>query len=237
MDIIKLGDECNGSSRNKPLHLQTQPANDDTVSIETASNTSLQITDIKQAVKNQNRVNIFINGKYDFSLDISQLVDFKLKVGQKLSKEELEKYHKASAYGKLYQRTLEWALTRPHSIKETKDYLYRKKAEKEDQEKILKTLQEKKYLNDEVFAKFYVENRFVKKGISRKRLQLELARKGVSKEIAEAAIASTDRTDEDEIKKIIAKKRNKYDDEKLIAYLTRQGFSYQLSKDLVLGTD
>lgn len=202
-----------------------------------SSRTHLQITNIKQAVKNENRVNIFIDGKYDFSLDISQLVDFKLKVGQKITEQDLEKYRKASSFGKLYQRTLEWVLTRPHSVKETRDYLFKKHAEKEDSAKIIKTLQEKSYLNDEAFARFYVENRFVKKGISKKRLELELTKKGIDRQIIEDTLASSERSDEEEIKKIIAKKRNKYDDEKLIAYLTRQGFSYQLSKDLVLGTD
>ena len=33
------------------------------------------ITDIKQGLKNPNRANIFVNGKFSFSLDISQIVD------------------------------------------------------------------------------------------------------------------------------------------------------------------
>ncbi len=220
MDIVSLNSECDDDSKSR-----------------LSSSTHLQITNIKQAVKNENRVNVFIDGKYDFSLDISQLVDFKLKVGQKITEQDLEKYRKASSFGKLYQRTLEWVLTRPHSVKETRDYLFKKHAEKEDSEKIIKTLQEKSYLNDEAFARFYAENRFVKKGISKKRLELELTKKGVDRQVIEDALAGSERSDEEEIKKIIAKKRNKYDDEKLIAYLTRQGFSYQLSKDLVLGTD
>ena len=70
------------------------------------------------------------------------------------------------------------------------------------------------------------------------RLKKELQQKGVSSEIIETTLAATNRTDETEIKKIIAKKRRQYaDDDKLIAYLTRQGFSYQLSKALVLETD
>ena len=35
------------------------------------------------------------------------------------------------------------------------------------------------------------------------------------------------------ILKIIEKKRAKYDDEKLVSYLCRQGFSYQLARNLV----
>ena len=237
MDIISLKDESvrhsDGRLRQREQAEASSPVT--TGRARRASGmlheTHLLVTDIKQAVKNQNRANIFIDGKYDFSLDIAQLVDFKLKVGQVLTEQDLEKYRKASKYGKLYQRTLEWVLTRPHSVRETKDYLFRKKAEKEDSEKILKTLEQKGYLNDETFAKFYVENRFVKKGISKKRLELELMKKGVDKTIIETAFSSSDRNDEDEIKKIIEKKKSKYNEEQMIRYLLGQGFSYDLIKN------
>ena len=42
---------------------------------------------------------------------------------------------------------------------------------------------------------------------------------------------------EEEIRKMIERKRKKYDDEKLISYLCRQGFDYQLVRNLVLGKD
>ena len=43
--------------------------------------------------------------------------------------------------------------------------------------------------------------------------------------------------EQEEIKKIIAKKRGKYNDEKLISYLCRQGFSFELARSLVLEKD
>ena len=96
---------------------------------------------------------------------------------------------------------------------------------------IVERLREKGYIDDKKFAEWYVENRFVKKGVSRKRLQVELIKKGISQEIIEEVLGG--RNDEEEIKKMIARKRGKYDDEKLIAYLCRQGFSYDLAKRLV----
>ncbi len=221
--------------------------------------TALVVTDIKQAVKNENRVNVFVNDKYSFSLDIAQLVDFKIKKGQVITEADLEKYQNASEFGKLYQRTLEWVLVRPRSTREVKDYLFKKsvqpikskdpktkktilkkptvdRAQFADQ--IINRLIEKGYLDDERFAKYYVENRFVKKGISKKRLQLELAKKGVAKEVIDQVLDI--RNDEEEIKKIIAKKANRYDEEKLINYLIRQGFPFETVRSLVrdfYGTD
>ena len=221
-----------------------------------------RITNIKQGVKNQNRVNVFVDGKYSFSLDISQVVDLKLKVGKVISDSELAEYRKASEFGKLYQRTLEWVLSRPHSIRETRDYLFRKTRSfskgalrgaspsltpserhssfsKKDvgmsslSNEIIERLIQKGYLDDYKFAEYYVENRFTKKGISKKRLALELTKKGISRDIIEQVLEETGRNDEEEILKIIAKKRAKYDDEKLIQYLCRQGFPFETSRNLV----
>ena len=84
------------------------------------------ITELRQGAKNPNRVNVFVDGKYTLSLDVAQVVDMGVKVGQTVTADELAEMKKASEYGKLYQRTLEWVLTRPHSVRETRDYLVRK---------------------------------------------------------------------------------------------------------------
>lgn len=193
------------------------------------------VTDIRQGVKNPNRANVFVDGRYAFSLDVAQIVDLKIKVGLEISEEDLEEYRKASEFGKLYQRALEWVLVRPRSEKEVYDYLYKKVYEKKIDKNyisiIIEKLKDKKYLDDAKFAEYYVENRFVKKGISRKRLKMELMKKGVTAETIDQVLDG--RNDEEEILKIIAKKRAKYDDEKLTQYLCRQGFSYQLAQSLV----
>lgn len=219
----------------------------------------LRVTDIKQAVKNENRVNVFVNNKYSFSLDIAQLVDFKIKKGQVITEPELEKFKNASEFGKLYQRTLEWVLVRSRSTREVKDYLFKKSIQPikskdpETKKTILKKptvdraqftdqiitrLIEKGYLDDERFAKYYVENRFVKKGISKKHLATELMKKGIEKDIIDQVLDV--RNDEEEIKKIIAKKSSRYDKDKMINYLIRQGFPFETVRNLVsdfYGTD
>ena len=218
------------------------------------------ITNLKQGVKNPNRVNVFVNSKYALSLDVVQVVDLGVKVGLEISEDGLVELKKASEYGKLYQRTLEWVLVRPRSVRETRDYLLRKlktsssgrssrpssrgsslrprsdcgcpsEDVSEFSESIIQRLLDKKYLDDYKFAEWYVENKFVKKGISKKRLKMELMKKGVAREIVDEVI--DDRDDEEEIRKVIAKKRAKYDDEKLMGYLVRQGFSYDLVKQVL----
>jgi len=94
-----------------------------------------KITDLRVGVRDENRVNVFLDGKFAFSLTIQQVSDFKLKRGSILSEDEIEKIQKASDFGKLFQRSLEYALSRPHSEKEIRDYLKRKKMKREIEQK------------------------------------------------------------------------------------------------------
>jgi regulatory protein len=208
----------------------------------------MKITDISIQAKNKDRVNVSVDGKYRFSLDVFQLGELGLKVGNDYTDEELVAFETESQFGKLYARALEYTLMRPHSAKEVRDYLWRKTRSvktrnkktgeiKERQgasqaiaDRVYDRLLEKGYIDDEKFTRFWVQNRNQTKGTSRRKLISELRSKGVEQTIIDEALANTDRSDETEIQKIIAKKRSKYDDEKLMHYLARQGFSYDAIK-------
>jgi SOS response regulatory protein OraA/RecX len=72
-----------------------------------------------------------------------------------------------------------------------------------------------------------VENRNVRKGSSLRKLSAELSTKGVERSIIEAVLSESDRSDNEEIDKIILKKAKRYDDrQKFVGYLARQGFSF-----------
>ena len=211
------------------------------------------ITKLTPGMRDKNRVNVFLDGRFAFSLDITQVVEYSVKVGQKINDERLAQLRKASEFGKLYQRTLEWTITRPHSIREARDYLRRRQYKRKqlnrqrakDEKKplpeiedevaqlVIDRLIEKKYLNDQKFAELYVENRYLRKGISQKRLKMEMLQKGVSPEIATAALEKIPRPEDEEILKVIAKKRRKYNDFQLVGYLVRQGFNFQKAKEAV----
>jgi regulatory protein len=186
-----------------------------------------------------------IDGKYRFSLDILQIGDLGIRVGKEYSEEELLALEEESQFGKLYTRTLEYCLMRPHSSREVKDYLYRKTRDtrtktgsikkgvsKELTDRVFERLSQKGYIDDEKFAKFWVENRNLKKGTSFRKLVAELRAKGVDQVIIEKYLSDSSRSDEDELRKVIAKKQGRYDDpQKFMQYLARQGFSYDDIKE------
>jgi len=204
----------------------------------------MKITGLTAQQKQANRVNVMVDGAYRFSLDVFQVADLGIRVGKEYSEEELVELETESQFGKLYGRALEFCMMRPHSSREMRDYLWRKTrttkyksrtGELKEREGVSQTvadrvfdrLCDKGYIDDEKFARFWVENRNQRKGSSSRKLRSELQAKGVESSIIDGALAVTLRTDEDELAKIVAKKRARYPDEqKFMQYLARQGFSY-----------
>ncbi len=207
------------------------------------------VTEIKEAVRDRDRLNIFIDSKFYCSLALQQVLDLHIKVGKKLSEDDLAELKKASEFGKLYQRALEYALTRPHSTKEMRDYLKRKTLDKKVRvkdrktgeykavtkegvsesliEPVMKRLCERGYIDDERFAQLWLENRSVAKGASMKKLKMELRTKGIAEDIIERCLQESPRDEREELRKTIARKSKRYaDEQKLIQYLVRQGFNY-----------
>jgi regulatory protein len=86
----------------------------------------MKITSMSAQVKNPDRVSICVDGKYGFSLEISQVVELGIKIGNEIDELDLEKYKKASDYGKIYFKALVYSLSRPHSIRELELYLMKK---------------------------------------------------------------------------------------------------------------
>jgi regulatory protein len=196
----------------------------------------MKITSIKQQVKNPDRVSIFIDGKYEFSLSLDELIKYKLKNNDELDQADIKKFKKLSADGKLRGRALEWLLNRPHSEREFKDYLYRKKAEAEQMENLVTEFSEKGYLDNAKFAIWFAELQ-ARRGKSDRAIRSELFKKGIGREVVEETMAGETRGEEERLKALIAKKqgasRYKNDPLKLTKYLTSQGFNYQLVKDLL----
>lgn len=186
------------------------------------------ISKISPAVKTPGRYNVFVDGAYTFSLDEVQLANLGLKKGQEIDEAELDKLKSESGFGKNYIRALDLISRRLRSEREIRDYAFRKQWTKENTERVIERLRVHGYLNDQRFAEAFVRSRANLRNYSKRRMMLELRKKGISSTIIEQVLADSDEFDElSALQNLIAKKRSHYENEqKLIAYLARQGFSY-----------
>lgn len=220
---------------------------------------TLKVTKISQQLKRQERYSIYINEKYCLSLSEYQLVGSGIRVGKEYKSEELEDLKNESAFGKAYERALNYVMIRPRSKKEIEDYLVRafmypkpksyvdkngerhfiKQQVNKDQvrlmnERVISRLHEKGYINDEAFAKAWVQSRQLNKKSSRRKLEQELRAKAISTEIITAVMREQGDYEKENLEVVIAKKQrlSKYQDiQKFTQYLLRQGFNYEDIKD------
>lgn len=188
----------------------------------------MKITALKAQVKNAERVSIFVDGKYMFSLTINEVIEYKLKKDLEVTEADIETYKKLSADGKLRARAYEWLMGRPHSTKELRDYLFKKKTDKDLQAKLISEFTDKGILSDQRFAEWSVE-RLERKNKSQRAIISELRAKGIDTTIIQSVVGSGDSKDAQQLVTLLAKlqSRPRYtDQQKLIAYLLSKGYRY-----------
>jgi regulatory protein len=193
----------------------------------------VKISAIKQQVKRRDRYSIYGDGKYLFSFSESELLSSGIKIGQELDESNLNELKGKAVLDKAYDRSLNLISHRLRSEWELRDYLKRKDYDEDVQEATVSRLRDRGYINDAEFARRWVENRRLLKATSKRRLAQELRQKRISDEIINQTLEA-DETDELEVLKDLVdrkRKQTKYqDDLKLMQYLARQGFSYDLIK-------
>ncbi len=191
------------------------------------------ITALRYQKRNKDRVNVYLDGRFAFALPAMEAA--RLHKGQELSDEEIERLQRVDLEQKAYDRALRFLGYRPRSIAEVERYLRRHHVDESIIQQVIKRLQRVGYLDDDAFARFWVENRqqFNPRGIHALRQELRL--KGVATEVIEEAIGLA-AVDEEELAYRSASSRARrwraLDRpsfwRKAGSYLARRGFSYDI---------
>lgn len=194
----------------------------------------MRITAIKPQVKREGRYSVYVDGAYAFSLSAEALLETEYITGQELSGVELAEAKAQSQVDKAYNLALAYVARRMRSRGELQDYFRRKQYDPALGDQIIAKLVRLGFVDDTEFARRWVENRRLLRAMSTKKLRLELRTKHIADSIIRQVLAD-DETDERQLLHgLVEKKRRQtryQDDQKLIAYLARQGFNYDDIKD------
>ena len=200
------------------------------------------ITMIEQQVKNNKRYNLYINEKYAFSVHEDILIAHQLYKGKEIDNNYYYELMQAEEKNKLWQKALRYLSIKSRSTYEVQQYLTRKGFEEGLIREVLSSLQEKQFLNDELYSEQFINARNTHNPKGKKLLAYELKRKGINSSTISSSLLDFDEEKELELaKELVNKKngRNLKDDDwaktkaKLARYLERRGFSYHtISKAL-----
>jgi regulatory protein len=195
-----------------------------------------EITALRLQKKNQQRVNVHLDGKYAFGLQAS--VAASLKVGQRLSPEEVDQLQRRDAAEVAYDRALNYLSYRPRSRAEIEAYLKRRRVPPITIQTVMDRLVGAGLLDDEAFAQYWVENRehFRPRGI--RSLRFELRQKGVPDTVIDKAITNIDETESAyRAGRERARRLRRLDYQefrrRLGGFLQRRGFGYDVVKVIV----
>ena len=208
------------------------------------------VSKLEYQKRDPNRVNLFIEGKFFCGISLDTLAKEALYEGLNIEEETLDRIIKEELRTRFLSRVLEYISKSPKTEFQIKRYLNELKFKKKDSwykrdividwegmfNDILGKLKGLKYIDDENYARMFVQSRMRVKPRGKSVLISELISKGVSKDIAQMVC---DEEIEDEYELLRKTFRKKYkerkldkNDNKMISYLYRKGFSWDLIERL-----
>jgi len=202
-----------------------------------------EITSLRFQKGNQERVNVYLEGEYAFALPAIEAA--KLRKGQFLSDEEIHALQAVDLEAKAFDRAIRFLGVRPRSEWEVRQNLRRYRPRGGETlteaqiEQVIERLQTRQYLNDEEFARYWVEQRNQFKPRSPQALRYELRRKGVAAQIVDSII---EQETDPRSAALDAARRQAYRwhtleeaefQKKMAALLQRRGFRWEIIRDVI----
>ncbi|HKC04864.1 MAG TPA: RecX family transcriptional regulator [Patescibacteria group bacterium] len=179
-------------------------------------------------------MNVYLDDKFGFGIDLDNFVLLHLKVDQELTDAEVIEVVKKAEFQKTWEKLLRFAMVRPRSEKEVTDYFRRKKIHESMHQELLEKLKHFELLDDLKFAKWWVEQRGNFKPKPARILKIELTQKGIVKEIIENVMGETVVDEEKMAKDLIERKAYKWKNleprvakQKMSQYLAGKGFGWE----------
>ncbi|SRR5690606_7054142 len=191
------------------------------------------VTALQLQKHNKERVNLFLDGEYAFAISLTAAMG--LRKGQALSPAQVAELRDEGESNLAYHQALRYLGMRPRSEQEVVTYLRRKGYDDQLIEAVTSKLGEQGYVDDEAFARFWVENRNRFRPRSKRALAYELRQKGVDREDIDSALAPQD--DEAAAWDAVQPKLERWAGlpqeefkQKLLGFLARRGFSYGVGR-------
>ena len=197
-----------------------------------------QITSLQFQKHTDERVNVYLDGKY--ALALPALEAAQLKVGQILTDADLDRLRQLDTASKAYDRAVQYLAVRPRSTAEVRRRLQEAEIDEEAIEVAIARLTEQGYLNDAEFARYWVENRQRFKPKGEQALRQELRRAGVDSEAIDETLSDLDTSEaayaaampKAERLRALAEQDPSAFKQKLGNFLLRRGFSYDVVREV-----
>jgi regulatory protein len=194
------------------------------------------ITALRFQKRNKDRVNVYLDGQFAFGLAAIEAA--RLEIGQALHDADIARLQKQDEVERAYERALNFLSYRPRSEAEVRRNLSKKNVEKEVADLVVERLTRAGLLDDEGFARYWVENRLQFKPRGARALRQELWEKGVPEAVISQALEGFDeeaaaREAAEKGARRLARLEPRDFRRKLQSHMGRKGFSFAVIEPLI----
>lgn len=174
---------------------------------------------------------LFLDGEFVCNIDTETLLKFRVRPGEELSDEQLRGLICAGDRRRAEEKALFLLEHRSHSQKELADKISRVTS-REAAEAAARRMAELGLVDDEAYARSFAAELLGRKGLSASRARQELLRRGIARDLAEAAVEEAAPDPVEKIRELVGKKYSAAlgDDEKArrraVAALQRLGYRW-----------
>lgn len=200
-----------------------------------------KITKIEIQKRNKERVNLFLNHEYAFSLSAELVYKEGLKVNADIDSEKLKILAERESFIRCKESALRIIERSYKTEKEMRDKLRLKEYEDNSINKTIEFLKEYNFINDINYAKAFISDKLSSAGSQK--IKYALTQKGICKEIIDEELSKLNKDNEKNTAFNIAKKKfdllkKKENDNykisgKLYRYLVSKGYGYDVINDVV----
>jgi regulatory protein len=202
----------------------------------------MAITDIQRQKRNENRLSIYIDGKYAFSLDYDTLAAAALHIGDEVSDELRAKLVERDGFARARDYAYSLLSYRNRTAHEIRERLGEKGFERALVERVVALLRDKGFVDDMAFAIKWIDDVCASRPMGRLRIEHELRRRRVADRIIEDACDlrvpfETERKlaerAADRRMRVLAGRPREEAMRKLASFLRSRGFDFDIIRDLM----
>jgi regulatory protein len=155
-----------------------------------------RITAIETQARRPQRRSVFVDGEFLAGVDLEAVAALKLRVGQDVAAADLRRLLEREEEVRARELCLRWLGVASRTRRQLADRLRRKDVSDDVAARVLDRLQASGLIDDAALARDLVRVQVRTGAMGRRRLALELAKRGVSREDADAVLAGEAPTDE-----------------------------------------
>lgn len=196
----------------------------------------MKVTSVEVQKNNRQRVSVFVDNEYAFSLDQTDAVVMKIKPGRELSQKDIENCIMECNFTKARDKALDILSRKPISQKQLEEKLCQKGYDKSVVFEVISEMKNLGYVNDYEYATLFLEHCRTKMW-GEKKIIYEMKQKGLDDSVIRTVMSEYESDDDTEkIKEQIILKYGREDltDIKVKAKITRflasRGFDFSLTE-------